>query len=168
MVSTAQSISGTASQPEAIGAQADSRRSEEFHLKEMHNLRKVAAWVPSLAITQAAMERGRSAAAERMARMRQRKCEAGIVAVEMPVRFAEVIKSAGGPEQWVAAVKESARAEVSRAALMASIHTRCESPRPPTEPSEALPAEDRIALALGRRVGQLLGWRAWLVNWLLR
>ncbi len=63
---------------------------EDDHLRDEHGLVRVSAYVrdPDAA-------KKKSGAAERMKRMRERKREAGLVAVELPAAIAEAIKTEG-------------------------------------------------------------------------
>lgn len=63
---------------------------EDDHLRDEHGLVRVSAYVrdPDAA-------KKKSGAAERMKRMRERKREAGLVAVELPAAIAEAIKAEG-------------------------------------------------------------------------
>lgn len=70
--------------------EARDEQREDDHLRDEHGLVRVSAYVrdPDAA-------KKKSGAAERMKRMRERKREAGLVAVELPAAIAEAIKAEG-------------------------------------------------------------------------
>lgn len=78
-------------------------RSEDDHLRDEHALVRVEAYVRD----PDAAQRKKTGAAARMARMRERKKEAGLVAVELPAAIAEAIK-AEGAERVLSAVVDAA------------------------------------------------------------
>ena len=71
-----------------------SNKNEIDHLAEEHGLIKVAAFIHSNTAKQ------RTKGAERVAKHRQQKKDSGLVQVDVPILFAEEIKTAGSFEVW--------------------------------------------------------------------
>ncbi|MBU0592232.1 MAG: hypothetical protein KKH74_00695 [Gammaproteobacteria bacterium] len=74
---------------------------EEEHLAQEHGLVRTTAYV----VSPARKKEQKEGAARRMAEMRERKKAAGLVMCELPIAMAEAIKSAGGPEAWLASIQ---------------------------------------------------------------
>lgn len=74
---------------------------EDDHLAQEHGLVRTTAYV----VNPARQKEQKEGAAKRMAEMRERKKAAGRVMCELPMAMAEAIKSAGGPEAWLASIQ---------------------------------------------------------------
>lgn len=92
---------------------------ESDHLRDVHGLTKVDAWVPLVnAGTAGTVPNPLPArSATRMAKLRQRKRDAGLVSFDVPARIVGEVKAAGGWDAWRSAVELAAvRCDLERKA----------------------------------------------------
>ena len=91
-------------------------QTEEEHLRLSHGLTKVDAWV-AVRGDEGMRSGPRSESASRMAKLRARKRDAGLVSIDVPAVVAAEIKARGGWEKWRAASAAAAvRDALERAA----------------------------------------------------
>lgn len=158
-------------------------RLEDQHLSRVHGLIKTTAYIKD-----ADAAKKRTANAERQARHRARKAEAGLAAVDLPAEVAEAIKEQGWQE-WldsqrsapprevervvekpVEVIKEVLRVErveVEKPVEVIKEVLRVERVEVPVEVPAKLTDADAAALATGRQIARLSGWKAALLRWLL-
>lgn len=111
-----------------IDAQA---KSDSKHLAEEHGLVKTTAFIRKLPANE------RSPGAERVARHRAKKRQAGIVSIDVPADVAEAIKAAGSADDLIQAIRAS------------------------KSPAEA--REERRLADVGRQTELLPTWLRWLL-----
>lgn len=83
------------------------RTSEGDHLRREHGLTQVAAWVAAPA-EPIAGDRPRSESAARMAKLRTRKRNAGLISADVPAAIVAEVRIAGNWVAWRSAVEEAA------------------------------------------------------------
>ena len=140
------------------------QNAEDARLREEHSLIPIRAYVrdPTAA-------KKKSATAERVAKMRERDKEAGLVMTKIPATVAQSIKDAGGDfSVWLEQQRVTAPAPTPTPTpvpeAVAPVERVVEKiVQVPAKLSE----EDAKALRIGKRVQDLAGWREAVVSWLL-
>ncbi len=121
------------------------RENECEHLRREHGLTKVTAWVavPSEPIVE---DPAQSSSAARMARLRTRRREAGLINIDVPAAIVAEVKAAGGWEAW--------RNAVGRAAVQGDLERGARS--------WCLPLS-----AMAKLMARPTGWQRLVVTWVV-
>lgn len=138
------------------------QEADDAILRDQHSLIPIKAYMrdPKAA-------KKKSATAERVARMRERDKEAGLVMTKIPASVAQSIKEAGGDfNVWLDQQRVTAQPSTPTPVPQAAAPIERVVEKTVQVPAK-LSEEDAKALSLGKRVQRLTGWRKAILTWLL-